>query len=117
MKFLVDENIPQTIIRTLKQKLHTVYDIKIKQKRGSSDESLYQIAFDKRHIILTFDKDFLRKISPGKQASVVILHFPKMKPPDMLPWVDLFLEKIQKRKSKKPFQMVVSKQSVETITT
>ena len=59
MKFFVDENIPHSLIRFLKEQGHDVIDVKKSPLAGATDYELAKFALQEKAIILTFDKDFL----------------------------------------------------------
>jgi predicted nuclease of predicted toxin-antitoxin system len=69
MKFLVDINIPQSVIRYLIEDGYDVLDIK-KQSLNLKDTELIEIARKEKRIILTKDKDF-----------IVLTQFPKYQVP------------------------------------
>ena len=57
MIFLADENFPIASILLLR--VHQLEIVSVSETHaGSSDENLLRIACNKKHIILTFDKDF-----------------------------------------------------------
>lgn len=59
MKFLVDENVPHSLIDFLKNQGYKIIDIKNSRYKGKSDDELLRLSERKGFIILTFDKDFL----------------------------------------------------------
>ena len=72
MRFLVDINIPQSVINSLVEKGHDVLDIK-KRQLDLKDSELIEIAKQEKRIILTRDKDFL-----------ILTQFPKYQVPTIV---------------------------------
>ena len=60
ISFLVDENVPQSLIRFLHEENYKVIDVKKSSIVQFSDNELGNLASEKKYIILTFDKDFLK---------------------------------------------------------
>src|SRR5579859_7282311 len=72
MRFLVDINIPQSVINSLVENGHDVLDIK-KRQLDLKDTKLIEIAKKEKRIILTRDKDFL-----------ILTQFPKYQVPTIV---------------------------------
>ena len=72
MRFLADENIPQSTIIALEKVGHDVFDIK-KQNRGLRDSALMRIANDQQRIVLSADKDFLGLHRSQKGPCAVVI--------------------------------------------
>lgn len=72
MRFLVDINIPQSVINSLVESGHDVLDIK-KRQLDLKDSELIEIAKQEKRIILTRDKDFL-----------ILTQFPKYQVPTIV---------------------------------
>ena len=74
LKFLIDENVGQSIINYLKQQR---YDITIVSENltGREDEYLINKAFNEKRIIITNDKDFGFLIFKRKLSSSGIILF------------------------------------------
>lgn len=72
MRFLIDINIPQSVINSLADKGHDVLDIK-KKRLDLKDSELIKIAKQEKRIILTRDKDFL-----------ILTQFPKYQVPTIV---------------------------------
>ena len=58
MKVLVDENIPLTSVRELRQMGHDVLDIRGTTDEGISDEVLFERACKEGRLLITTDRDF-----------------------------------------------------------
>lgn len=59
MKFLVDENIPHSLITFLKKRGYKIIDVKNSKYSHLDDIRLIEVAVKNNYIILTLDKDFL----------------------------------------------------------
>jgi len=57
MKFLADENIPQSVVRTIQQLGHDVLEVR-QIDLGMPDEKVIELAAREGSIILTGDSDF-----------------------------------------------------------
>lgn len=84
MKFLVDVNIPQSVINTLSNLGHNVKD----SKEGlleSPDTDLIKVAKKEKRIILTRDKDFIVLAQfPKYQAATIVIRLKDQKPRNIL---------------------------------
>jgi len=58
MRFLVDENLPFTLIQALQKSGHDVLDIAGSRLRGASDERLWRRAATENRILISKDLDF-----------------------------------------------------------
>lgn len=74
MKFLVDENIPHSLIIFLKNKGHQIIDVKRSKYSRTNDIKLINIAVKNNYIILTFDKDFLTFKKEGLNLKCIIFN-------------------------------------------
>ncbi len=115
MKFLADENVPQTIIRYLRAHGHDTTDIKRTVHRGDSDQKLLALATAEERILVTFDKDFVTPVYLPSNAAVVILHFPRVRPADMLPTIEQVLQALVTKSLKRPYRILLEKQSVAVL--
>lgn len=80
MKFLVDVNIPQTVVISLQRLGHDVLDIK-KENKLLPDTELVKIAQQEKRIILTKDKDFITLTQyPKYQVATIALRLSNQKP-------------------------------------
>lgn len=114
MKLLADENFPPALISYLQKKRHDVKRIQ-RSTKGTSDISVREIAAKDNRIILSFDKDFLKK--DGKKLfSVAIFDFPYIKPVDIIPYMDGVISEISSlKKRKKYFTAIYSVDRLELI--
>ena len=69
MRFLVDENLPFSLIRLLRDAGHDTFDVAASPLRSSPDERLWMLAARERRILITKDLDFpfphIRPYPPG----------------------------------------------------
>ena len=56
-RLIVDENIPNSVIKQLKESNYQIISIRA-FKKGIEDEEIIKLSKRKQHIILTMDKDF-----------------------------------------------------------
>lgn len=84
MKFIVDVNIAQVVIKSLRQSGHDVIDVK-KQFPIKSDIGIIKIAQTESRIILTHDKDFLGLAKfPKYQVGIIVIRLSNQKTPNHL---------------------------------
>lgn len=112
MKFLADENVPQTIIRYLRAKGHDTTDVKRTSHRGEPDQKLLAMSSAEDRILISFDKDFVAPVYLPQNAAIVILHFPRVQPVDILPKVDQLLRALASKRLKRPYRILLQKESV-----
>lgn len=114
MKLVADENFPPTLISYLQKKHHNVKRIQ-RSTRGISDSAVREKAIKEKRIILSFDKDFLKK-DDEKLFSVVVFDFPYTKPDDIIPYMDDFISEITHlKKRKKYFTATYSVEGLELL--
>ncbi len=79
-RLLADENIPRTVIVTLREKGYDVVSV-WELSPGMSDEEVVELAIKERRIIITFDKDFGRiaLLNPSI-TGVILLRIPPLNP-------------------------------------
>ena len=53
MRFLIDENLPYSLIRFLQDSGHDVLDIAASPLRGSPDEKLWKLAAREKRVLVT----------------------------------------------------------------
>lgn len=82
MKFLADENISASLVKTLRASGFDVKDIKEQKLFGISDRRVLDLAKSENRIILTHDKDFLNltKQVPFGHTGIIILRFVNQNP-------------------------------------
>lgn len=102
MKFLLDENISQTVTRTLHEagfSVTHVIDVELDQ---SSDEKILAFAKRKKLTIITHDKDFGNLIRLYKQShhGVILLRFRNQKPNSVSLYLLRFLKTQKSLRSK-----------------
>ena len=65
MRFLIDENLPYSLIRSLQESGHDVFDTAASPLQGSPDERLWKFAAREKRVLVTKDLDFpFPQISP-----------------------------------------------------
>ncbi len=82
-RFLIDENLPRSLVADLEQRGYVaehVYDL---QMGGAKDPAVYAYAQSNRAILLTGDKDFSNILvySPP-HAGIIVVEIPDTLPPD-----------------------------------
>lgn len=111
MKLLADENFPPTLVSYLQRKRHNIKRIQ-RTARGAVDVTVSERAQKENRIVITFDKDFLKKEVEVK--GVMIFDFPKMKPEEIIPYMDEAIDEISHlNRKKKPFVAIYSKKGVQ----
>lgn len=115
MKFLADENVPQTIIRYLRAQGHDTTDIKRTSHRGEPDTTLLALAVDEDRVLMTLDKDFVAPVYLPPKATIVILHFPRVQPREMLPSIDQLLHALEAKRLKRPYRIFLQQESVSVL--
>ncbi len=101
MKLLADENFPPTLISYLQKKHHDVKRIQ-RSARGTFDSSIKEKAIKEKRIILSFDKDFLKK-DDKKLLLVMVFDFPYTKPADIIPYMDSAISELSSLKKRKKY--------------
>ena len=115
MKLIADENFPPTLFSYLQKKHHDIKRIQ-RSLPGISDISVREKAIKENRIILSFDKDFLKKDIEDKSFSAVVFDFPYMKPVDITPFMDSAIsEIISLKKRKKYFTAICSADGLELL--
>ncbi|MBI5613928.1 DUF5615 family PIN-like protein [Candidatus Gottesmanbacteria bacterium] len=115
MKFLVDENVPQSLIQFLTYSGYDCLDIKSTQRRGLSDEGVIQWARTEDRIILTYDKDFLFPQEKTTGISCIVLRFPGLPPKEVIPYLSSVLEKIVSGDIQLPAVLSIDKDTLERV--
>jgi len=77
-KFVVDEDMPKSTSRLLRDKGFEAMDVRDCGLRGKSDEDVFNFAQSEGAVILTGDLGFgnLRKFPLGSHSGIVFAHFP-----------------------------------------
>lgn len=78
LKFVVDEDMPRSTSKLLRDKGFDVLDVRDCGLRGKSDEEVFRFAQKEGAVILTGDSGFgnLLKFPVGSHSGIVIVHFP-----------------------------------------
>lgn len=80
MNFLLDESFPKAALPVLRKRQHTLWDARDHLKRGAPDSDVKKLAWKKKAIILTTDRDFFhtlgRKLDSHYGVIVVALRQP-----------------------------------------
>lgn len=94
-RLLADENIPRTVITTLREKGYDVVSV-WELKPGMSDEEVVKLAIKESRIIITFDKDFGRiALLKPNIMGVIPLRIPPLNPLYVVEKVLSALERIE----------------------
>ena len=82
LKFVIDEDMPRSTGRILKQQGCDVRDIRDYGLRGAEDEQIYEFAQKEQALILTGDRGFgnILRFPVGKHFGIVVAHFPNAMP-------------------------------------
>jgi predicted nuclease of predicted toxin-antitoxin system len=77
-RFLIDEDMPRSTTKLLKDKGFDVLDVRDCGLRGKSDEEIFRFAQEEKIVILTGDMGFgnLLRFPVGSHSGIVIAHFP-----------------------------------------
>ncbi len=78
MKFLIDEDLPHSIVQFLKRYGHEAFDVRDIGLRGAKDSAIAAYAQNKGMCIVTGDYDFadIRNYPPAGYDGIVVLSFP-----------------------------------------
>lgn len=81
-RLLADENVAQSVVRTLRRAGFDVLDMKQTGPTGLSDREVLALAIRQRRVVVTHDKDFADpSLYVGKRhPGVVLLRFPRPRP-------------------------------------
>lgn len=115
MKFLADENVPQTIIRYLRAQGHDTTDIKRTSHRGDPDQKLLAMSAAEDRILVSFDKDFVSPLYLEQNTAIIILHFPRVRPADILPKVEQLLHALSSKRLKRPYRILLQEESISVL--
>lgn len=78
MKFVVDEDLPRSTARVLREKGFEVYDIRDHGLRGREDDVILAFAKQQDAILITGDVGFGNQLKypVGSHEGIVVAHFP-----------------------------------------
>ncbi len=93
MKFLIDANIPKSVIDYLINNNFDVIDIK-KVNITMSDIDIIKLAQKEQRIIITLDKDFITLIQyPKYQVSTIVIRLKNLKSENIISYLEELFEK------------------------
>lgn len=82
-RFLVDENLPRSLVLDLQGLGYTAEHVYNIQMGGAKDPAVYAYAQSQQAIIITSDKDFSNMLAyPPPHAGIVVVEVPDSLPPD-----------------------------------
>lgn len=76
MRFLVDENLPFSLTKLLRNLGHNVLDVVEANLRGSPDEKLWQIAAKEKRVLVTRDLGFPLLASYPLPLGIILVRVP-----------------------------------------
>lgn len=78
MKFVVDEDLPRSTARLLREKGFEVYDIRDHGLRGQDDDAILAFAQQQQAILITGDLGFGNQLKypVASHEGIVVAHFP-----------------------------------------
>ena len=78
LKFVIDEDMPRSTSKVLKDCGYGVKDIRDYGLRGAKDEEVYQFAQENQSALLTGDMCFgnILRFPVGRHFGIVVAHFP-----------------------------------------
>ena len=78
IKFIIDEDIPRSTGKVLKEQGYDVRDIRDYGLRGAEDDKIYEFAQKEKAILITGDKGFgnILRFPLGNHFGIVIANFP-----------------------------------------
>lgn len=103
MRFLTDENIATSVIKSLRNRGYNVKDVKEENLYGSDDEKILSISNNEDRIIITHDKNFANLLNnPYKEhKGAIILGFNDQSPQNVSTKLLEFLDSIAENKINK----------------
>ena len=77
-RFVIDEDMPRSTARFLREWNYMAIDIRDCGLRGSDDDVIYQFAQDNQSALITGDMHFsnIMRFPLGRHFGIVIVHFP-----------------------------------------
>lgn len=115
MKFLIDENIPHSLISFLKQQGHEIIDVKNSPLAGKSDQELAKFSLAKRAIIITFDTDFLGIKKTKSDLKCIFLSFRTLEIKRFEFYLDIVLTKYKKILESQEFLIICREKEISVI--
>jgi predicted nuclease of predicted toxin-antitoxin system len=81
-QFVIDEDMPRSTEKALKEHGYKAKDIRDCGLRGATDEEVYEFAQKEKAVILTGDRDFgnILRFPLGDHFGIVVAHFPNEMP-------------------------------------
>ena len=78
LKFLIDEDMPRSTARLLKDKGYEVLDVRDCGLRGKTDDEVFSFAQKEGAVLITGDMGFssLLRFPLGSHSGIIIAHFP-----------------------------------------
>ena len=78
MKFVIDEDLPRSTAKILRDAGHEVFDIRDHGLRGKEDNEILAFATQRKAILITGDLGFGNQIKypVGSHEGIVVAHFP-----------------------------------------
>ena len=78
MTFVIDEDLPRSTARMLREAGHEVYDIRDHGLRGKDDDAILAFATQQKAILITGDLGFGNQLKypVGSHEGIVVAHFP-----------------------------------------
>ncbi len=82
VRFAIDEDMPRSTEKVLKEHGYDAKDIRDCGLRGAPDEEIYKFAQKEKAVILTGDRDFgnILRFPLGDHFGIVVAHFPNEMP-------------------------------------
>jgi len=96
MRFLVDEDLPRSVLEVIERHGHSAVLSVEALRRGASDEEIAALAREKSLCLLTGDLDFadIRNYPPSSYAGMVVLRLPSTATSSyIVELIDYFLSK------------------------
>ena len=86
LRFLSDENIAASLVKSLRNKGYEVFDVKEEELFGMDDIEMFKKANEEERIILTHDKDFilLSEMFLSSSCGVVLIRYEDKSPDNIL---------------------------------
>ena len=112
MKFLVDENIPHSLVIFLRDKGYQIIDVKKSKYVHFDDLRLITIATKNNYIILTYDKDFLTFNKEGFDLKCIILNINSIDIPFLQLYLTTLLQKYKSILKRKGFILFCKKDTI-----